>query len=60
MGKETKEMLKTINANLELIMTHLKIEKPGNNSDHKKENKAEVKKPAVKHAPAKKAIGQKK
>lgn len=28
MGKETKEMLKTINSNLEAIMRHLKIGAP--------------------------------
>jgi hypothetical protein len=59
MGKETKEMLKAINANLELIMKHLNIAKPVGIS-HKKETKVEGKKPAVKNAPAKKAIGQKK
>lgn len=59
MGKETKEILKTINANLELIMAHLNIAKPGN-SDHKKDIKAEVRKPAVKKLPLKKAVSQKK
>jgi hypothetical protein len=54
MGKETKEMLKAINANLELIMKHLNIAKPVSVSQ-KKEKKPAVKRPAVK-----KTIGQKK
>lgn len=58
MGKETKEMLKTLLANTELIMKHLNIEAPA--KEHKKEIKEVAKKPTAKKLPAKKAAAGKK
>ena len=51
MKKETKEMLKTILSNQDLIMKSLKIEIP--------EKKVEIKKVEEKKAPVKKAIVKK-
>ena len=53
MGKETKEMLKTILSNTELIMSHLKLK---GTSD--KETKTGTK-PAAKKSPAKKTAAKK-
>jgi hypothetical protein len=56
MGKETKEMLRTIILNQELIMKHLNISKAVASADKasdKKEPKETVKKPAAKGVAAK-------
>jgi hypothetical protein len=54
MKKESKEMLKTIISNQELIMKALKIEIPG-----REIKKEEPKKEEVQKAPVKKAIAKK-
>ena len=53
MGKETKEMLKAILSNTELIMSHLKLKHPSA-KEVKDASGAVVKKSPVKKAAAKK------
>jgi len=54
MGKETKEMLKSINENLLVLMKHLNIETKAH-KDHKIEQKSESKKSDLKNPISKKA-----
>ena len=59
MKKESKEMLKTIISNQQLIMKALKIELPVKETKKEEPKKVEVKKAPIKKVPVKKAIAKK-